>query len=184
MSLSFIAKQRPVSLNPIKELSHIVKMHGKKLIVDCMSSFGGILRCKRTRYRLPNQQFQQSVFEVYRIRIHHRPPFGIKNIAKEWHALFPWTSTTNGKQWKRTRKMALHFTDTRCPCFQTSPTELIEEGGVEARYQRYCENHRILVEGMRALGFKTLLEDDIQSPIITSSFIRMKDSTSKHSTMH
>ena len=29
-------------LNPIKELSHIVKMHGKKLIVDCMSSFGGI----------------------------------------------------------------------------------------------------------------------------------------------
>lgn len=45
---------------------------------------------------------------------------------------------------------------------------MIEEGGVEARYQRYCENHRILVEGMRALGFKTLLEDDIQSPIITS----------------
>ena len=29
-------------LNPIKELSHVVKMHGKKLIVDCMSSFGGI----------------------------------------------------------------------------------------------------------------------------------------------
>ena len=29
-------------LNPIKELSHIVKMHGKKLIVDHMSSFGGI----------------------------------------------------------------------------------------------------------------------------------------------
>ncbi len=29
-------------LNPIKELSHIVKMHGKKLIVDAMSSFGGV----------------------------------------------------------------------------------------------------------------------------------------------
>ena len=52
--------------------------------------------------------------------------------------------------------------------FKQALTELIEEGGVEARYQRYCENHRILVEGMRALGFKTLLEDDIQSPIITS----------------
>ena len=29
-------------LNPINELSHVVKMHGKKLIVDCMSSFGGM----------------------------------------------------------------------------------------------------------------------------------------------
>ena len=25
---------------------------------------------------------------------------------------------------KRTRKMALHFTDTRCPCFQTSPDRI------------------------------------------------------------
>ena len=29
-------------LNPLKELAHVVKMHGKKLIVDAMSSFGGI----------------------------------------------------------------------------------------------------------------------------------------------
>ena len=29
-------------LNPLKEIAHIVKMHGKKLIVDAMSSFGGV----------------------------------------------------------------------------------------------------------------------------------------------
>lgn len=52
--------------------------------------------------------------------------------------------------------------------FKQALTELIEEGGVEARYRRYCENHRVLVEGMRSLGFKTLLDDAIQSPIITS----------------
>ena len=46
--------------------------------------------------------------------------------------------------------------------------ELEEEGGVAARHKRYCENHRILVEEMRALGFKTLLPDEFQSPIITS----------------
>ena len=52
--------------------------------------------------------------------------------------------------------------------FKQALTELIEEGGVEARYRRYCENHRILVEGMRSLGFVTLLDDSLQSPIITS----------------
>ena len=43
-----------------------------------------------------------------------------------------------------------------------------KEGGVEARYSRYLENQQCLVEGMRRLGFETLLPDEIQSPIITS----------------
>ena len=37
-----------------------------------------------------------------------------------------------------------------------------------ARHARYAENHRTLVSGMRALGFKTLLPDEVQSPVITS----------------
>ena len=110
-------------LNPIKELSHIVKMHGKKLIVDCMSSFGGIPLDV-------NDQWE---------------------TMEKGHGKWRFTSPTHVVR-----------------AFKQALTELIEEGGVEARYQRYCENHRILVEGMRALGFKTLLEDDIQSPIITS----------------
>jgi 2-aminoethylphosphonate-pyruvate transaminase len=39
---------------------------------------------------------------------------------------------------------------------------------VAARYARYRRNHRILVDGMRALGFSCLLPDEYQSPIITS----------------
>ena len=54
--------------------------------------------------------------------------------------------------------------------FKQAMKELKEEGGVEVRHRRYCENHRVLVEGMRSLGFKTLLSDDIQSPIITSFY--------------
>ena len=52
--------------------------------------------------------------------------------------------------------------------FKQALTELIAEGGVEVRYTRYCENHRVLVDGMRSLGFRTLLDDALQSPIITS----------------
>ena len=32
----------------------------------------------------------------------------------------------------------------------------------------YLNNHKSLVEGMRSLGFKTLINDEFQSPIITS----------------
>ena len=46
--------------------------------------------------------------------------------------------------------------------------ELNEEGGIVARSERYKQNHRTLVDGKRALGFKTLLPDASQGPIITS----------------
>jgi 2-aminoethylphosphonate-pyruvate transaminase len=52
--------------------------------------------------------------------------------------------------------------------FATAMDELAAEGGVEARHARYRTNQRMLVEGMRALGFSTLLPDGLQSPIITS----------------
>ena len=52
--------------------------------------------------------------------------------------------------------------------FKQAMDELAEEGGVEARHNRYCENHRVLVDGMRSLGFQTLLPDEIQSPVIAS----------------
>lgn len=46
--------------------------------------------------------------------------------------------------------------------------ELKAEGGIEVRHRRYCKNHETLVEGMQKLGFRTLLESRMQSPIITS----------------
>ena len=52
--------------------------------------------------------------------------------------------------------------------FKQAMDELEAEGGVQARHERYCRNHEVLVAGMRSLGFKTLLDDTIQSPIITS----------------
>ena len=44
----------------------------------------------------------------------------------------------------------------------------IEEGGVEKRHERYSDNCRALVDGMRKLGFVTLLPDELQAPIIVT----------------
>ena len=52
--------------------------------------------------------------------------------------------------------------------FKEAMDELKAEGGVEARYARYCKNHEVLVSGMEALGFKALLPAAVQSPVITS----------------
>lgn len=156
-------------LNPIKELSHVVKMHGKKLIVDCMSSFGGIpLDVHELGIDFLISSSNKCIQGV--------PGFGFiiarrselmhcKGVARslsldiydQWETM----EKGNGK-WRFTSPTHV------VRAFKQALTELIAEGGVEARYARYCENHRILVDGMRSLGFKTLLEDAIQSPIITS----------------
>src|SRR5271165_1407822 len=43
-----------------------------------------------------------------------------------------------------------------------------DEGGVAGRGGRYAGNARVLIDGMRALGFKTLLTDALQTPIIAT----------------
>lgn len=52
--------------------------------------------------------------------------------------------------------------------FAQALRELEDEGGITKRYQRYCENQRVLVAGMQALGFKALLPPENQPPIITA----------------
>jgi 2-aminoethylphosphonate-pyruvate transaminase len=54
--------------------------------------------------------------------------------------------------------------------FSQALRELEEEGGIAARTERYRRNHRTLVDGMRRLGFRTLLPDAFQGHFITSFY--------------
>ena len=42
------------------------------------------------------------------------------------------------------------------------------EGGVLGRGKRYRDNAKVLIDGMRAMGFRTLLPDRLQAPIIVT----------------
>ncbi len=156
-------------LNPLKEIAHIVKMHGKKLIVDAMSSFGGV---PMDVHELGIDFLISSANKC----IQGVPGFGFiiarrselmhcKGVSKslsldmydQWEAM----EKGHGK-WRFTSPTHV------VRAFKQAMDELIEEGGVEARHKRYCKNHEVLVNGMRSLGFKTLLPDAMQSPIITS----------------
>jgi 2-aminoethylphosphonate-pyruvate transaminase len=52
--------------------------------------------------------------------------------------------------------------------FDQALREFAEEGGVAGRGGRYRQNCRLLVDGMRRLGFQPLLPDDLQAPIIVT----------------
>jgi 2-aminoethylphosphonate-pyruvate transaminase len=49
-----------------------------------------------------------------------------------------------------------------------------KEGGVAAREARYGRNAKVLIEGMREMGFETLLEDSEAGPII-QTFLTPRD---------
>ena len=156
-------------LNPLKEIAHLVKMYGKKLIVDAMSSFGGV---PLDVHELGIDFLISSANKC----IQGVPGFGFiiarrsellhcKGVSKslsldiydQWEAM----EKGHGK-WRFTSPTHV------VRAFKQAMDELAEEGGVAARHNRYCENHRVLVDGMRSLGFQTLLPDEIQSPVITS----------------
>ncbi len=54
--------------------------------------------------------------------------------------------------------------------FEQALKELEQEGGIEGRAARYRQNHRTLLEGMTAVGFKSYLPASVQSYIITSFY--------------
>jgi len=52
--------------------------------------------------------------------------------------------------------------------FHQALQEFWAEGGQPGRGGRYAENCKVLIDGMRALGFEPLLSDNLQAPIIVT----------------
>ncbi len=158
-------------LNPLAEIAAVVKRHGKTLIVDAMSSFGGV----------PIDMAELGIdFLISSANkcIQGVPGFGFiiarRSLLEQCKGVARSLSLDIYDQWETMEKGhgKWRFTSPThvVRAFMQALTELKEEGGVAARHARYCENHRTLVEGMRSLGYKTLLPDEWQSPIITSFY--------------
>jgi 2-aminoethylphosphonate-pyruvate transaminase len=155
-------------LNPLEEIAGIVKSAGRILMVDAMSSFGGI------PIDVPGLGIDYIVSSANKC-IQGVPGFGFvvckravlekcggnaRSLSLDLFAQWRTMEEGNGK-WRFTSP-----THT-VRAFAQALKELDEEGGIPARHARYTENHRVLVEGMERLGFKCVLRRDWQSPIIT-----------------
>jgi 2-aminoethylphosphonate-pyruvate transaminase len=156
-------------LNPLAGICRAARDAGRTLIVDAMSSFGGV---PMDIGQLGIDYLVSSANKC----VQGVPGFGFV-IARE-SAL----RACEG----RARSLSLDLFDQwqtmereRGKWRYTSPThvvrafaqalnELDAEGGIACRHQRYQENAQVLVSGMEEQGHQCLLRPELRSPVITS----------------
>ncbi len=156
-------------LNPVKAVCEVAGRRGCSCIVDAMSSFGGIpLDMAELGADFLVSSANKCIqgvpgfgFVVARRKALEQCAGNARSLSLDLYDQWREMEDKGGK-WRYTSPTHV------VRAFAQALAELDEEGGIAARYARYCENHRRLVAGMRDLGFETLLPDDLHSPIITS----------------
>lgn len=156
-------------INPIEKIAPVVKEAGKHFLVDAMSSFGGIpidmaslgIDCLISSSNKCIQGVPGFGFVILRRSLLDKCKGNARTLSLDLYD--QWNTMENGGgKWRFTSPTHV------VRAFAEALQELEDEGGIMARYERYKANHRVLVDGMRSLGYKTLLDDQLQSPIITS----------------
>ena len=155
-------------VNPVEAIGEIVHRHGKRFIVDAMSSFGAI------PLDVPGAHIDYIISSANKC-IEGVPGFSFaicRQLAlKETEGWARSLSLDLFSQWKGLEASGqFRFTPPTHAllAFHQALTELEEEGGVAARGHRYKQNYEILVAGMRKLGFVEYLPPEQQGYIITS----------------
>lgn len=155
-------------LNPIADIARIVARHGRALIVDAMSAFGALpidaraLSCDAVV--ASSNKCLEGVPGVGYAVIRRA---ALERAAGNAHALTldlhdQWRAMEANGQWRFTPPTHV------LAAFDRALDEHEAEGGVAGRGGRYEANRKVLVDGMRALGFATLLPDAVQAPIIVT----------------
>lgn len=155
-------------LNPVSEIAQVVANHGRSLLIDAMSAFGAL---QLSASNIPFAALAGSANKC----LESVPGLGFVIAARD---SFPATegnahslSLDLYQQWRYMNETGQwRFTPpTHCLlALDTALQELEREGGIAGRRRRYQENCRVLVTGMRELGFETLLPDGLQAPVIVT----------------
>lgn len=157
-------------LNDIASVAEVVKAAGKTMIVDAMSSFGGvdievgklgidfiISSANKCIQGVPGfsfiicnrQKLMESAGKARSLSL---------DLYDQWK-----TMEKDGK-WRFTSP-----THTVLACAKAIE-ELKEEGGIPARSKRYYDNNRLLIRKMKDMGIQTYIGEEHQGPIITTFF--------------
>ena len=155
-------------LNDLVGIAQACKTRGKGLIVDAMSSFAAlpidvasapfdalIAASGKCLEGVPGMGFvilRKPVLEGCAGNAH--------SLALDLHDQYVYMQKTT--QWRYTPPTHV------VAALRAAVDQYKEEGGQPARLARYQANCRTLVEGMRALGFRTYLDDAVQAPIIVT----------------
>lgn len=155
-------------LNPIEQIATVTARAGRRLLIDAMSAFGALPLDAR---KVPFDAVAASANKC----LEGVPGVGFAIVAKDALAgaegnapalsldLFDqWTAMEGTGQWRFTPPIQV------LAALDQALVEHEAEGGIAGRGGRYRENCRILIAGMQALGFASLLPDHLQAPVIVT----------------
>jgi 2-aminoethylphosphonate-pyruvate transaminase len=155
-------------LNPLQEVAAVCARHGKRLIVDAMSSLGAIeidvardgidvviAASGKCLEGVPGMGFviaRRSLLEAARGSAH--------SLALDLYD--QWTYMERTSRWRFTPPTHV------VAALRSAIDQLAAEGGTHARGERYRRNLDALVAGMSAHGLRLFLRPEVQAPIIAS----------------
>ena len=155
-------------LNPIEMIAAVAKEHNKTLIIDAMSSFGGI------DINVAELGIDYLVSSANKC-IQGVPGFGFviakleKLVACEGNArslsldLYDqWKEMDKDGKWRYTSPTHVVV------AFAKALEELLAEGGISARFARYQRNNELLRERLAQVDIHAYISIEKQSPIITT----------------
>lgn len=157
-------------LNDIESVAKVVKANGRTMIVDAMSSFGGV--------DIPVGDWGiDFLISSANKCIQGVPGFSFiiankeKLIASKGKArslsldLYDqWETMKKDGKWRFTSPTHVVL------AFAQAMKELKAEGGIPARQHRYEQNNKLLIEKMAELGIHPYIDQEHQGPIITTFF--------------
>ncbi len=155
-------------LNPIEAIAEAAAGHGRSLLIDAMSAFGAIpLDARRVAFDALMASANKCLegvpgmgFAIVRRQALEASAGNAHSLSLDLHD--QWTAMEKTKQWRFTPPTHV------IAAFDAALDQFDAEGGVEGRNARYTDNCRILIKGMREMGFRTLLADEVQAPIIVT----------------
>jgi len=153
-------------LNPIAEIAALVKKQGRRLLVDSMSAFGAIEIDARSVYYDALAASSNKCLEGV-------PGLGFVVCRSSALAECKGQATTlvldlfdQAEGFAKTGQYRFTPPIHVIVALGKAIEEHAAEGGMAGRGKRYRENAKVLIDGMRAMGFQTLLPNDLQAPII------------------
>jgi len=155
-------------LNPIAEIAAIAARQGRRLLVDSMSAFGALeIDARKVHYDALAASSNKCLEGV--------PGLGFVVCRKEALAECRGNATTlvldlfdQAEGFAKTGQYRFTPPIHVIVALGKAIEEHAAEGGVAGRGKRYRENAKVLIDGMRAMGFRTLLADKLQAPIIVT----------------
>jgi 2-aminoethylphosphonate-pyruvate transaminase len=155
-------------LNPLPEIADVVARHGRRLIVDAMSSYGALPIDARTT------PFDALVAASGKC-VEGPPGMGFVFVKKgvlEYCAgnssslaldlNDQWTYMEKTTQWRYTPPTHIVV------ALNAALDQFVAEGGQPARLERYAKNCSTLVAGLGELGFRPFLRPEVQAPVIVT----------------